>query len=45
MDIFVIMLWKPISKDISGFENIIVPICLAASTAAYVVMTLNQYAV
>ena len=42
MDIFVIMLWKPISKDISGFENIIVPICLAASTAAYVVMTLTS---
>lgn len=42
MDVIVIVLWKSISKDISGFENLIVPICLAASTTAYVMLTMSS---
>ncbi len=42
MDVIVIALWKPISKDISGYENLIVPISLAASTMSYVMLTLTS---
>lgn len=42
MDVIVIALWRPISNDISGYENVSVPICLAVSTVAYVMMTLTS---